>query len=307
MKKTSHLLLLSFLISNSYLLIPKHVRADWFIDRSGTLVQVDGAILGDDDTVDEVEDAKEVENEVKDKSDDSAVTSNKRAEEAKNEALRKQQEKSRELLKKQTEARLKNQESNPRSSNVEIRTQEGKTKIKQEVKDAAGRLVNKKEVEMKEGEALHIEQVDGSIVEVKSDDKGRLEMVKNKVRTASDLKLNVNDKNEISVTLPNGKSKEISLPDKALERLVTNGIIAPLGDGEETQYELIAGKSGEPAYAVEGEVEKKVFGLFKLKFAQKLEVAATASDDGTVEAGDVVESESLETSPWRKFLERLSR
>jgi hypothetical protein len=43
-------------------LFPQPVRADWLLDRSGTLVEIDGAILGDDDRVDEVED--EVENEV---------------------------------------------------------------------------------------------------------------------------------------------------------------------------------------------------------------------------------------------------
>jgi len=276
-------LTLFFMITLATTATPK-AFADWFLDRSGTLVQIDGAILGDDDASREVEDEQEVENEVEDENDDSKDDPNQRAEEARLEAIKKQQERSRELLKKQTEIRLKNQEKNPRESNLEIEQEGGKTKIKQEIKDKAGRVVSKKEIEMKEGESLHVEQEDGEIMNIEARRDGRLEMVKNRVRTTSDLELKVDEKNEISVTLPNGKTKEISLPDKTLERLVANGVIAPQPEGEENQYELIAGKNGDPAYEVEGTVEKKVFGLFKLKFAQKLEVAAADSDDGEVVA-----------------------
>lgn len=283
-----------FMITLATTATPK-VFADWLLDRSGTLVQVDGAILGDDDAVDEVEDEREVENEV----EDNKV-------EVRREELKQQQEKSRELLKKQTEIRLKNQEKSGQKSNVEIRTEAGKYKLKQEVKDTNGRLIQKREIEIKEGESLHVEQEDGETIRVDARKDGQLELIKNKIKTKSELNLQVGEKNEISVTLPNGKTKEIALPDKALERLVANGVIANTEGGEESQYELIAGKNGDPVYEVEGTVEKKLFGLFKLKFAQKMEVAAASSDDGSVAAGDVVETESQEISPWRRFLERLS-
>lgn len=253
------------------------VRADWLLDRSGTLVQIEGDILGDDDARGEAK-----------------------------EELKQRQEKSRETLKNQIEVRKTIQEKTGNKSRVELESEMGQLKLKQEIKDEKGKLIRKQEVELKSGDALHVEQEDGETVRVDARKDGRLEMVKNRVKTNSDLDLQVGEKNEISVTLPNGKTKEIALPDKALERLVANGVIASSEGGSESQYELIAGKNGEPVYRVEGQVEKKLLGLFKLKFAQKLSVAAGSSDDGTLAAGDIVESESQETSPWRRFLERMS-
>lgn len=240
------------------------VRADWLIDRSGTIVKLDPMVLGDDDV----------------------------------------REVSKQNLERQVETRKKIQEKTGNKSEVELRTQEGKFKLKQEIKDQGGRLIKKQEIEIKNDESLHVEQEDGETVRVNAKQDGRMELVKNRLKTTSDFELKVGEKNEISVTLPNGKTKEVALPDKALERLVANGVIKQ--EGEESNYTLIAGKNGDPIYQVEGQVEKKLLGLFKLKFAQKLEVAASASEDGTVEAGDVVESTSQETSPWRRFLERMS-
>ena len=167
-------------------------------------------------------------------------------------------------------------------------------------------MIKKQEIEIKKGESLHVEQENGETLRIDVQEDGRLEMIKNRVRTNSTLDLQVGEKNEISVTLPNGKTKEIALPDKALERLVANGVIASAEGGSESQYELIAGKNGEPVYEVEGRVEKKLLGFFKLKFAQKMEIAASGSDDGSVAPGDIVETQSQETSPWRRFLERMS-
>ena len=306
MNKTFVVLLTALFLSPIFsLLSPAQVQADWLLDRSGTIVQIDGSILGDDDSVDEVENENEVENELEDDNDDSKNESMQRENESRREELKQQQEKSRELLKKQTEIRLKKQEKSGQKSQTEIRVEDGKSKLKQEIRDANGKLIQKREIEIKDGESLHIEQEDGETVEIDARQDGRLEMVKNRIKTRSELNLQVGEKNEISVTLPNGKTKEIALPDKALERLVANGVIESTEGGEESQYELIAGKNGDPAYEVEGTVEKKLFGLFKLKFAQKMEVAAAGSDDGSVEAGDVVETESRETG-WRRFFERFS-
>ena len=306
MNKTFTILLTALILSPIFsLLSPTQVGADWFLDRSGTLVQIDGSILGDDDSMEEVEDESEPEDEAEDTNDDSRDESAQRAAESRREALKQQQEKSRELLKKQTETRLKVQEKTGQKSQTEIRVEDGKSKLKQEIKDANGKLIQKREIEIKDGETLHIEQEDGEILEVDARKDGQLELIKNKIKTKSEFELKVDEKNEITVTLPNGKTKEIALPDKALERLVANGVIAQSEGGEEMEYALIAGKNGEPAYEVEGVVEKKLLGLFKLKFAQKMEVAASSSDDGTVEAGDVVETESRETG-WMRFFERLS-
>lgn len=273
------------------------VRADWLLDLSGTLVKLDPMVLGDDDVkIEAVETPKPESNSI--------------STETQKEEIKTQREQVREAakqtLERQVETRKKIQEKTGNKSEVELRTQEGKFKLKQEIKDQGGRLIKKQEIEIKNAESLHVEQEGGETVRINAKQDGRMELVKNRVKTNSDLDLQVGEKNEISVTLPNGKTKEIALPDKALERLVAKGVIASTEGGSESQYELIAGKNGEPVYQVEGQVEKKLLGLFKLKFAQKMEVAAGSSDDGTVEAGDVVESTSQETSPWRRFLERMS-
>lgn len=271
------------------------VSADWLIDRSGTLVKLDPMVLGDDDVKTEAVETPKPE-------------SNSNSTETQREEIKTQREQVREAakqtLERQVETRKKIQEKIGNKSEVELRTQDGKFKLKQEIKDQGGRLIKKQEIEIKNDESLHVEQEDGETVRVNAKQDGRMELVKNRLKTTSDFELKVGEKNEISVTLPNGKTKEVALPDKALERLVANGVIKQ--EGEESNYTLIAGKNGDPIYQVEGQVEKKLLGLFKLKFAQKLEVAASASEDGTVEAGDVVESTSQETSPWRRFLERMS-
>ncbi len=270
--------------------------ADWLIDRSGTIVKLDPMVLGDDDVITEAVETPKPE-------------SNSNSTETQREEIKTQREQVREVakqtLERQVETRKKIQEKTGNKSEVELRTQDGKFKLKQEIKDQGGRLIKKQEIEIKEDESLHVEQEDGETVRINTTQDGRMELVKNRLKTKSEFELKVGEKNEISVTLPNGKTKEVALPDKALERLVANGVIAQ-NEGEESNYTLIAGKNGDPIYQVEGQVEKKLLGLFKLKFAQKLEVAASTSEDGTVEAGDVVESESQETSPWRRFLERMS-
>ncbi len=272
------------------------VSADWLIDRSGTIVKLDPMVLGDDDVITEAVETPKPE-------------SNSNSTETQREEIKTQREQVREAakqtLERQVETRKKIQEKTGNKSEVELRTQDGKFKLKQEIKDQGGRLIKKQEIEIKEDESLHVEQEDGETVRINTTQDGRMELVKNRLKTKSEFELKVGEKNEISVTLPNGKTKEVALPDKALERLVANGVIAQ-NEGEESNYTLIAGKNGDPIYQVEGQVEKKLLGLFKLKFAQKLEVAASTSEDGTVEAGDVVESTSQETSPWRRFLERMS-
>jgi hypothetical protein len=144
-------------------------------------------------------------------------------------------------------------------------------------------LIQKREIEIKAGETLHVEQEDGETVQIDARQDGRLEVVKNKIKTKSELNLQVGEKNEISVTLPNGKTKEIALPDKALERLVANGVIESTEGGEESQYELIAGKNGDPVYEVEGTVEKNSSACSNSNL-RKNGGGSLSSDDGSVAA-----------------------
>jgi len=297
MNKT-FVVLLTAIILSPFFVTP--VRADWLLDRSGTLVRVDGYVLGDDDSKDS-EDEKEVEkpetNEVE-----------KRNLEQAREMAKDQQESVREEAKKklenQIEARKKIQEKLGTKSELEIKNDKNSLKIKQEVRDKKDNLVRKQEIEIEDGERFMVETEDKQKVEINAVKESRLEIAKNRIKANSDMQLKVGDKNEISVTLPNGKVREVELPDVALEKLINNGIIIP-AEGEDS-YNLKTGENGEPVYEAKAQIEKKLLGLFKLKFKQNIEVAATDSEDGTVKAGEVVQTESQETSPWRKLLERLS-
>lgn len=256
------------------------IFADWLIDRSGTLVQVDGKVLGDDDP--KMEQTREAEKQ--------------------------RLEKARETLKNQIEVRKNLQEKNGQESEYELRTEAGKIKLKQEVRNASGSIIRKQELEFKEGERLHVEQQDGQIAEINAIEGGQTELIRNRINAKTKLELKVNEKNDILVTLPNGKSREISVPDVALSNLINNGVITQV-EGAEAQYELTAGDNGEPVYETEALIEKKILGLsfLKLKFANKVQIAASESEDGSVVVGDIVSSKTQETNYFRLLLERLAR
>jgi hypothetical protein len=307
--------------------------ADWLIDSSGTLVKINPMVLGDSDNSGSGKDDSRVDDDANDDSDDDATEtpmptstattsptsspeSGKRSEaqkqqreiEKKKKELDKEQVKrAREELKKQSEARKELLKKSGKSNEFKIRSEDGKIKVENELRDAGGKLLEKSEIEIDDDkERLGVMGEDGKIMEIREVGKDRLEIMKERIKTKSELELKLDEKNEISVTLPNGKVREVKLPDEALAKLVANGVITPT-EGDEGAYVLTAGKNGEPVFSgVNGEVEKSVLG-FKLKFRQKLDVAASDSDDGSVKAGDIVSTSSQETSPWRKFLERLAR
>lgn len=286
MNKTSFALTTTVILSSIFAFSASQVQADWFLDRSGTLTRIDGFVLGDDDTTQEDIKTTETRNE----SDKNRIE--------------REREQAKQKLETQVEARKKLQERTGNTSEVKVRSEDDRLKLKQEIRNKNGQVIRKQEIEIKDGEELKVEQRDGENVSINAVKDGRIELIKDRIRTNSDLELKVDDKNEISVTLPNGKTREVDLPDKALENLVSKGVIVQT-EGEDT-YELVTGKSGEPVYQVEGKVEKRLLGLFKLKFAHKLEVAAgTSAEDGIV-PGDILDTQSQETSPWRKFLERIS-
>lgn len=312
------------------------VLADWLIDRSGALVKVDGTVLGDnsgsdssnsgssgsdDSTSDSVGDESEASPSLTPSptTSNTEVHTSSRPEERKNAAITKLEmakrvelEKKQRLLNTQIEARKKLQEKNDTHTTSEIKRKDGATLIHQELSDKKGELIKAQEVKLEAGESLHVEQENrrGEIEKIKIDaiKDGGLELTKNNLKTHSDLELKIGEKNEISVTLPNGKTREISLPDKALERLVSNGIIAPLTDTDSpTDYELSTGKSGEPVYSVKDAIVEKQWGPFKFKTHANVEVAASDNEESGTTTGDVVSEEITDKNPFVRFFARLAK
>lgn len=272
-------------------------QADYLLDRSGTIVAIDGSILGDDDSQGDNQEQEKTEVE-----SDEVNEIEKKREEQNREAAKKN-------LERQIEARKKSSEINEVKSEVKLENEKGTFKLKQEIKDKNGR-VTKKEIELKEGESLHVEDESGEeTIEVRRKEAikerqnnrveerqeardEKLEIIKNKIKTETRLPISVNENNELVVTRPDGSTKVVTvLPDQAVENMRRRGIV--VGDGL-TAPELVTNEAGDPVYQLEQEEERNILG-FKLRFKRATEVSA--------ETGEVVTT-SLETNPVKKWLER---
>ncbi|MBP9702071.1 hypothetical protein KBD69_00140 [Candidatus Woesebacteria bacterium] len=284
MQKTAIITVLS-LVMFSILALP--ARADYLYDRSGTLVSIDGSVLGEDDSTVAVEDESD----------------NKREEQKREQAKK--------TLEREVEARKKMNDKNETKSRLEVRSEDGKFKLKQEIKDKTGRVINK-EVELKEGESLHVENERGERTEIKpmvmdrieerqenreerkedrvENREQKLELIKEKVKARTDFDLSVNEDNELIVTKPDGSSRVLTvLPDQAVAKLQEKGILV-----EDETPELTENEDGQAVYKVSQEAERRILG-FAIKFKRDSEVSA--------ETGEV-ETKSGETNPVKRFLER---
>ncbi len=303
MQKAAIVTVLS-LVMFSILALP--ARADYLYDRSGTLISVDGSVLGDDDPKDEVENESEDEEVV---SASPTTSSNRSESEIKREEQKREQAKK--TLAREVEARKKMNDKNETKSRLEVRSEDGKFKLKQEIKDKNGRVINK-EVELKEGESLHVENERGERTEIKpmimelkeerqenreerkedrvENREQKLEIIKEKVKARTDFDLSVNEDNELIVTKPDGSSRVLTvLPDQAVAKLQEKGILV---EGETP--ELTENEDGQAVYKVSQEAERRILG-FAIKFKRDSEVSA--------ETGEV-ETKSGETNPVKRFLER---
>lgn len=292
MQKTAIVTILS-LVLFSLLAIP--ARADYLYDRSGTLLTIDGSVLGDETT------------------ETDAATSQVSASGSEAEKKREEQkrEQAKKTLEREIESRKKINEKNELKSQLELRTEDGKFKLKQEIKDKMGRVISK-DVELKEGESLHIENERGERTEIKpmvmdrieerqesreerkeemvENREQKLEIIKDKVKARTDFNLTVNEDNELIVTKPDGSSRVVTvLPDQAVAKLQEKGILV---EGETP--ELTENEAGEAVYKVSKEEERRFLGI-ALKFRRESEVSA--------ETGEV-ETKSGETNPVKRLLER---
>lgn len=272
--------------------------ADWLIDRSGTIIQLDPIVLGDDDV-------QEVEVEGSSNASEAQREQLKQQAEVKREAQKTQREESRELAKQKLERKIElNERVNKNVKNkYEISTKDGDLKVKQKTKLRNGQETET-EIEFEENETLHIDQENGESVDIEaSNNRGELKITKAKFEGRTRLPISVNENNELTVTRPDGTTKIVTvLPDVAVAKMIERGILTNSGsvDNPSTEnVELTTSESGEPVYVVRQEVAKKFLGLLKMKFKSETEVSATDAESVT--------TNSVETNPWRRFLESLAR
>jgi len=175
-----------------------------------------------------------------------------------------------------------------------------KLMIQQKTMDQKGNAVRTKTMEMNQGESLKIEQKNGSMMEIKQGSATapgqakKMEVTKDQVRTRTNLPISINENNELVVTRPDGTTKTVTvLPDKAVAKLTEKGLVLP----ENITPELTVNEAGEAVYTAQTNQEKKIFGLFRARYAKKIEVSAETGDVSTT---------NLETNPLKLLLEKLS-
>lgn len=279
------------------------VFADWLIDSSGTLIKLDPNVLDDvpglPNTGNDL-DRVEVEESPKPETDTTLSEEQrellKKREEANRETLKDQREQVREAAKQQLERKIElNKRNNKNVENeFELSTSDGELKVKQKTKFKNG-VEKETELELKENETLHVDQEGGESVDIDVVSAGELEITKDKFKGRTRLPLSVNSNNELMVTRPDGSTKIVSvLPDQAVTKMLENGVLVSVDN-----VELTTNESGEPVYQVKQEVNKKFLGFIAMKFGSETSVSATDATDVT--------TTSTETSPWRKFMERLAR
>jgi len=279
-------------------------RADWLIDRSGTLIEVDGSILGDEDEANEikVEDAINQDSSDSPANDNSDDHSKDRGVMVRNTGqLREQakdlEEQRRESAKKRlevaTEARIKTQEARKEKIKSHLEIKDGAVRVRQEVENEAGKLVRSTETDVPIRERFRIEQENGEMVEISATQNDKLEIIRNHIKARTDLPLSVGDNNELIITRPDGTEKIVTvLPDTAADNLRERGLSV-------TNNEVELEQEGEtPVYRFKTKEVKRLFGLFRREYAQETTVSA--------ESGEVISSESPELSPLQRLLKRLS-
>lgn len=286
MSRANTILIISSLLLVTSFALATNARADWLIDRSGTLVEIDGNILGDNDDSDEQEQEElESREQDEDRGDDSA--------QHQAEVVR---ERAKQRLETATEARIKSQETLKQRVKSKLEIKDGSImEIRQEVEDENGRVVRRSDLEFEKGERLKIERDKDKFFELGSDSEGRFEIIHDRIKARTNFPISIGQNNELIITKPDGTTKVVStLPDVAAENLRAKGFVLSDQDLELELEEV----GSEAAYRFPVKQTKRFLGLFKRAYNQESVISA--------ETGEILETTSTETAPFARFLEALS-
>jgi hypothetical protein len=285
------------LIVASFVTPIQAAHAAWLIDNTGSIVQVDPAVLGDDSEHDAVEvtnteQATPTPSPVSDHVELTAPTPT--ASPNRDEKRTLEENTAKRKFAQEQAARKKKLELTKQMIKNKVDVKNNKIQISSEHEDTKGKVTESKQVELPENEPLHVEQPDGSQLEVSPTANSELEIKGEKVRTRTHMPVTIGANNALIITKKDGTQKTVAfLPDQAVANLEAKGFTVT-----NTTTELSESSTGEMVYTVEAKKEKKLFGLFRTEFSQESQVSA--------ETGDVVSTTSTESSPLRRWLERLA-
>lgn len=284
--------------------VPK-IQAWWLVDQFGQLIKMDsnGQVLGD-----------EVKNEVR-KNESKVETRDIKKEEAKDRIEIKSGENKREFENKRIKIKMeqKNGELKMKTKN-EITGEETEIETRMEKKEKPESVEpqeskeQKEQVEVKDKteqpesgtEIMRIkEREDKNEVKINTKSGGFV-IDRNNVGATTNFPLTVDSQtNILTVTTPSGEKQVTTLPDQAVQNMLSGKVIDTVNGQNTTnssgQVKMTQKTDGSLVYEVEGERQKKLFGLMPMTFKKTAVVS--------VETGALVETKESFTS---KLLELIS-
>lgn len=297
--------------------VPK-IQAWWLVDQFGQLLKMDsnGQVLGDEDKSQRQEQKIEIKNEIR-KDEQKTEIKEKKKEEIKDRIEIKQGEKKREFESKGIKIKMeqKNGELKIKTKN-EVTGEETELETKIERKERPEIKKSREAEELaepiepqevreqpepeEETEIMRVrEREDKNEVRINSRN-GEFVIDRNNVGAATDFPLTVDSQtNALTVTTPSGEKQVTTLPDQAVQNMLMSKVIDTVSGqnsaNSSSQVKMIQKSDGTLVYEVEGERQKKLFGLMPLKFKKTAVVS--------VETGALVETK--ESFP-DKLLELIS-
>lgn len=304
----SHKLFAVAIIGTLFLVIHAPAQASWHLSSTGALYYVPGSVLGDDESEVENEsednDSSESESKSESKSESesreveveseraSPAAENQReqikqAAEKQVETAKQQYEQAREKLKKEAEQKAKARErvleQNKQKLELKLKSvtdpEEAKAirlQIEEQVRNEDGTIAEVNARELEDDDSVVITRPDGTEVVVTATTLKRLEIMREKIKTSTELPITVNDANELILTKPDGTTQPLTvLPDEAVGRLQERGLLS--GSVKLESSELIASPE-EALYRLETTRQEKVLGLIPVALREQYSVSAATGE-----------------------------
>lgn len=286
-----------------FIFVPK-IQAWWLVDQFGKLIKIDsnGQVLGDEDQgqrpvgINEVrsETKTEIKNEdrkIEFKSSDGnkeriEIKSGESKREFENKRIKIKMEQKNGELKIKTKNELTGEETE-----LETKTEKrGQLERKEprEPKEPMEPQENETETEDEtETEVLRIrEREDKNEVKINTKNGGFV-IDRNNVGATTNFPLTVDSQtNVLTVTTPSGEKQVTTLPDQAVQNMLSRNVIDRISGQDTTdlssRVKMSQRSDGSLVYEVEGEKQEKLFGLMPVKF-KKIAVVS-------VETGELLET-----------------
>lgn len=274
-------------------------RADWLIDRTGSLVEIDDVamVYGSPATVAEVGDyVQPLTVEGVDGNTPQTREIPDSGAKRKQVSLE-QRAKLQERFEAQVKVREQRLEAVKQKIQSRVQVENGDLVVIQEVKNEKGESVKTTKTPLAKEEKLHIEKENGDILELKANKDNSIELKDGGVvtRTRTNFPVGISEDGNLTITHKDGTSKDVTvLPEAALKNLEAKGFV-PTAPVE------LAVDEDEPVYVGEATKVKHFLGIGIPALEVRLDkILRVSAEDGAVT------EDSSRLSAWQRFLDRFS-